>query len=73
MCRNRVNYGGSTMICGSTITRLDSNGVKIRETVHCYSCVRDAALLWNIRKSHYLSAEFLDFDAPDEYGLMQAA
>ena len=73
MCRNRIIFNGESMVCGSTITKVDSNGVRVQETVRCYSCVREAALIWNIRNSCRLSADFSDFDAPDEYGFLQAA
>ncbi len=60
MCTNSVRYRGQTLACGSTITRLDSNGVCVRETVHCFDCVKEAALRWSMAQCEAYLEEIWD-------------
>lgn len=72
MCRNLVRYRGQTLNCGTTITRMDTNGVMRRETVHCFDCVKEAALRWSMVKCEAYLDEFWDTEEPIELHALQA-
>ena len=73
MCMNQARYRGETLNCGSTITRMDSNGVIRRETVHCFDCVKEAALRWSMAKCEAYLEEFWDTEELIEIPELQAA
>ncbi len=72
MCANQVRYRGETLTCGTTLTRLDTNGVRVRETVHCFECIREAALRWRMPGREHCLLES-DYDEPLLFHLGEAA
>ncbi|TVR02155.1 MAG: hypothetical protein EA399_00690 [Desulfovibrionales bacterium] len=73
MCTNQIRYRGQTLSCGATLTRMDTNGVVRRETVHCFECVKEAALRWSMAKCEAYLDEFWDHDEHVDLPDFQAA
>jgi hypothetical protein len=62
MCKNFVRFNGETVNCGTRITRFETDGKRKRETVLCYSCVKDAALRWSMADCEKYLMETFDTD-----------
>jgi hypothetical protein len=62
MCINSVEFRGTSLRCGDTVSFMDTNGIVRREVVCCYSCAKEAALRWSMARCERYLSEFWDAD-----------